>query len=670
MPTAPQWWLVADIRIFSLARKLGLQSNALIAALDEMGVPDVTPASAVDEDTAQAVAELLVEQAKEAQQRARAEAEAQAAAGKAQEPETVKVEEAEWEEEEYEKLPVHAAELKEGLAELEQRLAELQAEAEAEKEAAATVKPLSELVARPSGPPPEGAIEVPPVVTVLGHVDHGKTTLLDALRDTEVVATESGGITQHIGASEITVDGNDIVFIDTPGHEAFTAMRARGAQVTDVAVLIVAADDGVMPQTVEAINHVKAAGVPMVVAINKIDLPEADVERVKQQLLGHELVPEDWGGETIVVPISALEQQRLDELLEMLLLVAEVQQLWADPDADPVGVVIESSIDDSEGPLASVLIRNGTLSVGDVVICGTACGRVRRLRDWQGKSVKSMSPGHPVEVVGLSEVVEAGEIMQAAASLKEARQIMAERQGQQREEQLAGGARQRLREFHKDLTIEEAKELNIIVKGDVWGSVEVMAASLQQLSEEFAEVDIRAIYTGVGEVNESDIMLAVASQALVLAFRVPVNGQVRQAARDERVEIRTYDVIYEALDDVRKAMLGLLEPIYEERLIGQAEVLELFKISRTGVAAGCRVTEGHLQQGTRMVVLRDGEQVYEGALESLRHFNGDVATIAAPQECGVSASEFRDWQEGDVIQAYVQVEVERTMETARKSSVS
>ncbi len=663
---------MADIRIFALARKLGLQSKALIAALDEMGVPDITPASAVDQDTAQTVVDLLAEQAKEARQKARAEAEVQAQAAatrKAQEPEAVAVGEEEWEEE-YQRLPVHAADLKEGLAELEQRLAELQVEAEAEKEQAEAVKPLAELVTRPTGPRPEGAVDVPPVVTILGHVDHGKTTLLDALRDTDVVATESGGITQHIGASEVTVNDQQIVFIDTPGHEVFTAMRARGAQVTDVAVLIVAADDGVMPQTVEAINHVKAAGVPMIVTINKIDLPEADVERVKQQLLEHDLVPEEWGGETIVVPISALRQQRLDELLEMILLVAEVQELWADPQAQTAGVVIESSIDDSEGPLTTVLVRSGTLSVGDVVMCDTACGRVRRLRDWRGESVKSIPPGHPVEVVGLSDVVEAGEIMQAADSLKQARQSVAERHEQQREAELAGNAQRRLREFHKHLGAEQVKDLNIVLKGDAWGSVEAVAASLEQLSAELTEVDIRVIYSGVGEVNESDVLLAVASEALVLGFRVSVNDQVAQVARDEQVEIRTYEVVYEALDDIHKAMVGMLEPIYEEQFIGQAEVLELFKISRIGVAAGCRVTEGHLQQGARMVVARDGEQVYEGTLESLRRFNEDVSTVQAPAECGVSTPDFRVWQEGDVIQAYVQVEVERTIGVTRQPTAS
>ncbi len=657
---------MANIRIFSLARQLGLQSKALMAALAELGVEDVTPASSVDEDTARAATELLAEQAQEARKVAQAAAEAQTETAPQQQQKgeaAVDVAE-EWEEEEYEP-PVHPAELEAGLAELEEHLNRLRAGAQAEQAEQAgreAVKPLPELAARPQGPRPETAIEVPPVVTVLGHVDHGKTTLLDALRDTDVIATESGGITQHIGASEVTVDGKHIVFIDTPGHEAFTQMRARGAQVTDVAVLIVAADDGIMPQTVEAINHVKAAGVPLVVVVNKIDLPGADIERAKQQLLDHELVPEEWGGDTIVVPVSALQQEGLDELLEMLLLVAEVQELWADPEADMVAVVIESSLDESEGALATVLIRNGTLSVGDVVACGTACGRVRRLRDWQGKSLKTMPAGHPVEVVGLSDVMEAGEIMQSVATLKEARKLVEQHQQQQREQKLAGGARRQLRDVYRELGTEEVKELNLVLKADVWGSVEAMVSSLEELSEQLDEVDIEIVYTGVGEINESDVVLAVASQALVLGFHVGAAATVVQVAADEHIEIRTYDVIYEILDDIRNAMVGMLDPIYEERLIGEAQVLELFSSSRIGIIAGCRITDGQLRRGIRMVVLRENEEVFEGTLESLRRFDNDVSTADAPQECGVATPAFRDWQEGDIIQAYVQEEVPRTFE--------
>jgi len=396
-------------------------------------------------------------------------------------------------------------------------------------------------------------------------------------------------------------------------------------------------------------------------------LPEADGERTKQQLLDYELGPEEWGGDTIVVPLSALTQQRLDELLEMVLLVAEVQDLWADPEAEMVGIVIESSVDVSEGPLATVLIRNGTLSVGDVVICGTACGRVRRLRDWRDKSVQTMPPGHPVVVVGLSDVVEAGDITQTCATLKEARQIAEERKEQQRQQQVAGDAQRRLRDFYRDLGTQEVKELNIVLKAEVWGSADAMKASLAQLDNQLEEVDINVVYAGVGEITESDVMLAVASQALVLGFRVEVSNQVRQAAADGHVEIRTYDVIYEALDDINKAMLGMLEPVYEQRFIGQAEVLELFKVSRVGTIAGCRVTEGHLQHGVRIVVLHNGEQVFEGTLESLRHFAQDVSTVEAPQECGVATAEFQDWQVGDIIQAYIQVEVERTAKPAEDS---
>lgn len=659
---------MTGIRIFSLARQLGLQSKALIAALAELGIESATPASALDEDTARAVTELLAEQARAARHAQVATAEAQATTSEAPVTDTERVEEGEeWEEALDERL-VHPAELQDGLGELEKHLADLQAQAEAEGKRTALFEPLPELVARPSGPRPESAIDVPPVAAVLGHVDHGKTTLLDALRNTDVVATESGGITQHIGASEVATGEKQIVFIDTPGHEAFTAMRSRGAQVTDLAVLIVAADDGIMPQTVEAINHVKAAGVPLIVAVNKIDLPGANVERAKQQLLEHELVPEEWGGDTIVVPISALQGDGLDELLEMVLLVAEVQELWADARADMVGIVIESSIDVSEGPLATVLIRNGTLSVGDVVISGSAWGRVRRLRDWRGKSVKTMPPGHPVEVVGLSDVVEAGDILQTCATQRKARRLAEQHQDQQREQELSGGARRQLRELYKDLATEELKELNIVLKGDVWGTVEAMVSSLEQLDGESDEVDIRVVYTGVGEISESDVTMAVASQALVIGFRVAASDQVRRLAEDQHVEIRTYDVIYHVLDDIRRAMIGMLEPIYEERLLGQADVLQLFRVSRIGVIAGCRVTEGRLQRGAQMVVLRNGEEVYRGTLESLRHYDRDVSDIEPPEECGVATPDFRDWQEGDVIQAYIQVEIERTIGQTRDAT--
>ncbi len=654
---------MAKIRIFSLAKKLGLRSEALIAVLSEMGVENVTPASAIDPETGVAATELLAEQAEEARKGAQAAAEVQAAQEdgrhKVVKP-GEKAETEEWAEQEF-SPPVHDADLLEGMAELEHHIAELEAAAEAERRGKEAVRPLSELAARPTGERPESAIDVPPVVTVLGHVDHGKTTLLDALRDTNVAEEESGGITQHIGASEVSVDGKAIVFVDTPGHAAFTAMRARGAQVTDVAILIVAADDGVMPQTEEAIDHIRAADVPMIVAVNKVDLPAADIETVQRELLEHEIVPENLGGDTVVVQISALHREGLDDLLEMILLIAEVQELWADPEADFLGVVVESSVDASEGALVTVLIRNGTISVGDIVMCGSSWGRVRRLRDWRGKPVKSMGPGRPVEIVGLADVGEAGEIMQTCQSAREARSLAEERQGVKWESHLVGQAEVQLRHIQQELGDSPVKQLNIVLKSDVWGTAQAAESNLAGLSERLDEIEINVVHSGVGEITESDILLAAASQAIVLGFRVTAGGSARRAGEDEHVEVRTYDVIYEVLDDIRRAMVGMLDPIYEQQLVGEAEVLQTFRVSRVGVIAGCRVTNGRLERGVRIEVMRSDEQVFDGPLTSLRRFENDVAVVEAPQECGIAAEGFNNWEEGDAIKAYIEVEIRRTL---------
>ncbi len=661
---------MAKIRLFALANKLGLRTEALIKVLNDMGVENVSLASAVDPDTASAAVELLAEQAEEARRQAQAAAEAQAEQEETRtrtDDEPVLVED---EQEEEFAPPVHDADLKEGLAELERYLAELQAATEQERPAVPEVKPLSERAARPTGERPASAVDVPPVVTVLGHVDHGKTTLLDALRQTDVVSSESGGITQHIGASEVSINDHTIVFLDTPGHEAFTAMRARGAQVTDVAVLVVAADDGVMPQTVEAINHIRAAGVPMIVAINKIDVPNADPAAVQQQLLQHEIVPEELGGDTIVVPISALKREGLDELLEMILLVAETERLWADPKGEFIGVVIESSISPSEGPLATILIRNGTISVGDIMVCGASWGRIRRLRDWRGKSVKTMPPGHPVEVVGLSDIVEAGQIVELADSPREARNKAEQIRDAERERSLMGQAEVQLRQIQQQFGSEQVKELNIVLKSDVWGTAQAIEASLNKLAKQLDEIQINVVHSAVGEVTQSDVLLAAASEAIIIAFRVAVSNEARRAAQDEHVEIRNYYVIYDVLDDIRRAMLGMLEPIYEEQLIGQAEVLQTFDISRIGVIAGCRVTNGRMERGARIEVTRNGNQVFDGELSSLRRFENDVTAVEAPQECGIAAHDFNAWEPGDIIKAYQKVEVERPLsgEPAESSS--
>jgi len=670
--------LAGPVRIFQLAKKLGLRSEALMQVLGELGVSDVSAASTIDLDTAKAAAELISEQATDArkQREAREEAEkeeaaeaakaqeaAAAAQVEAQRPAAAEAaaqpaaETAEAEEEEaFLNAPPWAA--PESLRSLEEQLAELEVEEKEEEEVVAT---LPETARRSSGERPDHAVDIPPVVAVLGHVDHGKTTLLDALRDTDVVSTESGGITQHTGASEIATADKSIVFIDTPGHEAFTAMRARGGQVADIVVLIVAADDGIMPQTVEAMGHASAADVPIIVAINKTDLPGANPEQVKQQLLGHNLVAEDWGGDTIVVPVSALQKDNLQELLDMILLVAEIQELWADPDAELTAVVVEAGLDESRGPVATVLVRHGQVKVGDVVVCGTAHGRVRGLTDWRGKSVKEMGPGHPVEVVGLSEVPVAGDIMVRAATMKDAREVTGQRTMEERSAGMAGTARVSLRDLYRELGELTVKDLNLVLKADVSGSAQALEQSLMELDEQLAEVEINIVHNGLGDVTESDVLLAVASDAIIVGFHVEVSSAGERLAEDEHVEIRTYDIIYEALDDIQAAMVGMLDPIYEEQTVGHADVRQIFRISRVGVVAGCAITQGRAERGARMVVRRRDEVVFEGMLDSLRHFENDVASLAAPNECGISTREFRGWEEGDSIEIIAQVEVPRDL---------
>ncbi|MGI5818462.1 MAG: translation initiation factor IF-2 [Armatimonadota bacterium] len=687
--------MAKQVRIFQLARKLGLRTEALLKVLGDLGLEDATAASSIDIETAKAAAELLAEQAREARKRAEEEAAAERVRAEAEAVETETVEEeAEEEVVEAEVVAEEAAEVEEEPAEeageeaeeaeeeeparrwapawaapeslrsLEEQLAELEEELEEEED---EYVPLPEAARRPRGERPENAIDVPPVVSVLGHVDHGKTTLLDALRETNIVDGEAGGITQHIGASEIERGDQRIVFVDTPGHAAFTQMRARGGQVADIVVLVVAADDGVMPQTIEAIGHAKAADVPILVAINKIDMPGANPDRVKQDLLEYELVAEDYGGDTIMVPVSALKKENLDDLLEMILLVAEVQELWADPDADFTGVVVEAGMDESRGPIATILVRNGEIKVGDVVLCGTAWGRIRRLNDWRGKSVKQMGPGHPVEVIGLSEVPEAGQVMTAVDGVKEARNLADEREDQRRDAQMEGTARASLKDLYRELGELRVKDLNLSLKADVWGSVQALESALMELNEQLDEVDINIISTGVGEVNESDVLLAMASECIVLAFQVGVSDAAERTAETEHVEIRTYNIIYEALEDIQNAMVGMLEPIFEEKVIGHGRVLRIFRISRIGVIAGTVITDGYAQRGAQITVTRQGETVFEGTLESLKHFENEVRRLDAPNECGISTNEFRGWEEGDEIEFRAEVEVPRktTFKSAR-----
>lgn len=500
----------------------------------------------------------------------------------------------------------------------------------------------------------------PCVVTVMGHVDHGKTSLLDAIRQTNVTATEAGGITQHIGAYQVEHNGKKITFLDTPGHEAFTAMRARGAKVTDIAVLVVAADDGVMPQTVEAINHAKAAGVPIIVAINKIDKPNANPEKVKQQLTEYGLVAEEWGGDTVMVPVSAKTRQGLEDLLEMILLVAEMLELKANPNRPARGTVIEARLDKGRGPVATVLVQNGTLEVGDNLVAGTTWARVRAMLDHKGRRVKKAPPSMPVEVLGFAEVPQAGDQFFVVPDEKTARQIAEKRASKKREEEFRAAApRVSLDDLFRQIQEGQVKELRIIIKADVQGSAEALKQALERLST--SEVKVSIIHQGVGAITETDIMLASASNAIIIGFNVRPDVNARRVAEREKVDIRLYRVIYDAIDDVKKALSGLLEPEYREVFLGRAEVRKIFKISKVGTVAGCYVTEGKITRDASVRLIRDGTVVYEGKLASLKRFKDDVREVAQGYECGLSLEKHNEIQEGDVIEAYTMEAVKREL---------
>ncbi|HHW11640.1 MAG TPA: translation initiation factor IF-2 [Firmicutes bacterium] len=496
-----------------------------------------------------------------------------------------------------------------------------------------------------------------PVVTIMGHVDHGKTSLLDAIRQTNVIASEAGGITQHIGAYQVEINDKKITFLDTPGHEAFTAMRARGAQVTDIAVLVVAADDGVMPQTVEAINHGKAADVPIIVAINKIDKPTANPDRVKQELTQYGLVPEEWGGDTICVEVSALKKQGLEELLEMILLVAEMRELKANPDRPAKGTVIEAKLDKGRGPVATVLVQNGTLKQGDTIIAGEVSGKVRALVNDKGKTVKKAGPSVPVEVVGFDDLPEAGDIFYVTDE-KTARQLADRRQQFRREQSLKREQKFKLEDLFARIKEGEMKELNIVLKADVQGSVEAIQSSLERLSND--EVRVRVIHGGVGAISESDVMLASASGAIIIGFNVRPDPIAKRVAEREDVDVRLYRIIYDIVDDVKKAMEGMLEPEYREVVLGRAEVRATFKVPKVGTVAGCYVTEGKITRNSEARVLRDNVVVFEGIINSLKRFKDDVREVASGFECGIGLERFNDIKEGDVIEAFTTEEIKKT----------
>ena len=506
--------------------------------------------------------------------------------------------------------------------------------------------------------PEESLQERCPVVVVMGHVDHGKTSLLDAIRSTNVISREAGGITQHIGAYMVKCNGQDITFLDTPGHEAFTAMRMRGAQATDIAVLVVAADDGVMPQTIEAINHAKAAGVDIIVAVNKIDKPTANIERVKQELSEYELIAEDWGGQTIFVPVSAKTHEGIDTLLEMILLDAELKDLKANPNRKARGLVIEAQLDKGRGPVATILVQKGTLHVGDNVAAGSCYGKVRAMIDDKGRRVKEATPSMPVEILGLNDVPNAGEIFVNTENEKEARSFAETFIKENREKLLADTKTQlTLDSLNSQIKEGSLKELNLIVKADVQGSVEAVKQSLLKLSNE--EVVVKIIHSGVGAINESDVSLASASNAIIIGFNIRPDAMAKSVAEREKVEIRLYRVIYQAIADVEAAMKGMLDPIYEEKVIGHAQVRQIFKASGVGNIAGSYVTDGMFQRGCKIRISREGEQIYEGSLASLKRFKDDVKEVKEGYECGLVFEKFNDIQIDDIVEAYIMEEVPR-----------
>ncbi len=504
---------------------------------------------------------------------------------------------------------------------------------------------------------PEDLVERPPVVTIMGHVDHGKTTLLDQIRNSNVTAGEAGGITQHIGAYQVEVNGKKITFLDTPGHAAFTTMRARGAQVTDITILVVAADDGVMSQTIEAVNHAKAANVPIIVAVNKMDKPGVNPDRVKQQLMEHGLVPEEWGGDTIFVPVSALTGNGIEDLLEMVLLVAEVQELKANPNKRARGVVIEAELDKGRGAVATVLVQNGTLKVGDGIVAGNYFGKIRAMINDRGRRIKTAPPSTPVEILGLPDVPSPGDQFMVFEDEKKGRAIAEKRMQKRIEEERGASSRVSLDDLFKQIKEGEVKDLNIIIKADVQGSAEALKSSLEKIDVE--GVNVKIIHSGVGAISESDIILASASNAIVIGFNVRPEPNARSMAEQEKVDIRLHRVIYNVIEEIEAAMKGMLDPEFEEKVVGSAEVRQIFKVSKVGTIAGCYVIEGKIVRDGNARIIRDGVVIHDGKLDTLKRFKDDVKEVAQGYECGLTLQNYNDIKEGDLIEVYVIEEVER-----------
>lgn len=648
---------MSEVKVFELAKSLGITSRDLIMVLREVGVQATGGSSVIDSATADTVTEMI------SQDRGIIEA-----AKTVEIPPSLTVREL------ADALGIAAADIQKRLVEMgvlasiNQEIGGDVAAKVAEKwdlavkiiKTGEAPQPKAAKAAKPKAKHAGKSVPRPPVITVMGHVDHGKTTLLDAIRRTNVTEQEFGGITQHIGAYQVEWKGKKITFLDTPGHAAFTAMRARGASVTDIAVLVVAADDSVMPQTIEAIDHARAAEVPIVVAINKIDKPEANIERTEQQLAEHNLVPEAWGGDTIMVQVSAKQNQGIDELLEMIQLLAEMQDLEAEVSASKVvGSVVEAEVKSGKGPTATVLIQRGTLKVGTPVVAGEAYGNIKAMFDDKGERLTKAGPATPVEILGLSTVPSAGDKLESVKDEREARTIAERRAREAREARIAAKTKITLEDLYRQIQEGEVKKLNIVLKADVQGSEEAVRQSLEKIEHE--EVRVEIIHSGVGNVNESDILLASASNAIVLGFNVQVEARATEMAEREHVEIRAYNVIYELTKDVRAAMGGLLEPVYEEEKLGHAECRATFRVPSAGIVAGCYVTDGRVVRNEFMRVLRNEQVVYDGKLDTLKHVKDDVREMAQGYECGISSRGFNDFQVGDIIECYTQKQIARAV---------
>lgn len=648
---------MSEIKVSELAKDLGITNSDLIAVLRDLGISATSGSSVLDVSTADTVREMIAQDKELVSQAKTIEV-----------PHTLAVRDL------AEAIGVPPADVQKRLVEMgilasvNQQIGADVAGKVAEKWGY-TVKIIAKhegkekpakLTPQPKTKHASKQVPRPPVITVMGHVDHGKTTLLDAIRRTNVTEQEFGGITQHIGAYQVEWNGKKITFLDTPGHEAFTAMRARGASVTDIAVLVVAADDAVMPQTVEAIDHARAAGVPIIVAINKVDKADANVEKTMQQLSEHGLMPEDWGGDTIMVKVSAKQGEGINELLEMILLVAEMADLHAEASASRVvGSVIEAQVDRGRGPVATVLIQRGTLKVGAAIVAGETSGKVKAMFSDNGERLTKAGPATPVEILGLSSAPQAGDKLESAKDDREARAIADKRAQESRQERMAFSSKITLEDLYRQIREGVIKKLGVVLKADVQGSEEVVRQSLVKIEHEEVQVDI--IHSSVGNINESDILLASASNAIVLGFNVKVNVQAARMAEAEHVEIRTYNVIYELTKDVRAAMGGLLEPVYEEQKLGEAEVRATFKVPNVGIIAGCYVTEGRVVRNEGVKIRRDNKIIFEGKLDTLKHVKDEAREMAQGYECGIQVQGFQDFQTGDVIEVFTKKQIARAV---------